>query len=116
MKLKRLPSMRTGKRYMVFRIISEKGLPYEEIRNAVHNALLGWLGESGFARAGCRIVKNLFDEKEQVCWMSCSTGSIDAVRTALALLHQIGDQRVIVHVLRVSGTIKSAKEKLGKGG
>jgi len=36
---------------------------------------------------------------------------VDLVKVGLALIHQIGDQRVIFQTLRVSGTIKSGKKK-----
>jgi RNase P/RNase MRP subunit POP5 len=112
MRLKRLSSMREKKRYVTFKLHAEKPVIYSEMKGAVLNSILNWRGEEGFSAAKCRIIKNLWDEKGQTGWLQCSPGSVDDMKVSLALIHQIGDARVILQVLRVSGTIKSGKEKI----
>ena len=114
MKLKRMPSLREKRRYLTFRLHSEKPVMYSEMRGAVLNSILNWMGETGFSGSGCRIIKNLWDYKRQTGWLECSHRSVDDVKVALALIHQIGDERVIFQVLRVSGTIRSGKKKMKK--
>lgn len=113
MKLKKKPSMRPRKRYITFRVHSEEKLDYMNIRGAVWNSLDSWLGEQDLALANIRIIKNLWDPRTQTGFIQCDHRYVDLVKTGLALIHQIGDERVVFQTLRVSGTIKSAKKKAG---
>ena len=107
MKLKRMPSM-------TFRLHSKNPVVYSDMKGAVLNSIMNWMGEGGFSSSKCRIIKNLWDHGNQIGWIECSPKSVDDIRMALALIHQIGDERVIFQVIRVSGTIKSGKEKMDK--
>jgi ribonuclease P/MRP protein subunit POP5 len=113
MAMRRLPSMREKKRYVVFRVISEGRIGYPEVRDALWNSLTHWIGEAGLAKAGVKIVKNLWNQPEQTGFIQVSPKFVDNVKVALGLIHQIGDQRVIFQSIRVSGTIKSGKRKSG---
>lgn len=109
MKLKPLPSMKEKKRYIVFKVLSnrpEYPLEFQAVRDAILNSVLNWLGEETSARAGVWVIKNLWDRKMQQGFIRCSRKEVDLVKTALAMVHQIGDQRVIIQSLKVTGTIK----------
>ncbi len=110
MKLKKLPSQRERKRYVFFRVHSEGNLEYPEVRDAVMNSLLNWMGSEDFAKARPWVIKNLWKANSGV--IQCSHRYVDDVKVSLALVHQIGDSRVIFQTLRVSGTLKSGKSKL----
>ncbi len=114
MKLKRMPSMREKRHYVTFRLHTKKPVMYSEMKGAVMNSILNWMGEEGFSGSGCRIIRNLWDPHRQTGWLRCRPSAVDDVRMSLALIHQIGDERVIFQVVRVSGTIKSGKEKMKK--
>ena len=115
--MKKKPSQRGRKRYITFRVHSEDRLDFLNIRGAVWNSLEHWLGEQDLAQANIRIIKNLWNSKTQTGFIQCDHRYTDLVKTGLALVHQIGDERVILQTLRVSGTIKSAKKNLdGKAG
>lgn len=111
MKLKKMPSLRAHSRYIVFKVHSKNPLLYPNIRDAVWNSLENWLGEQDLAEADVRIIKNLWNKKTQTGFIRCSHKFLDLVKTGLALVHQIGDERVVFQTLRVSGTIKTGKEK-----
>jgi RNase P/RNase MRP subunit POP5 len=113
MALRRMPSTRGKKRYIIFRVISEEPVSYDSVRDALWNSMTHWIGEAGLAKAGIRIIRNLWSGKEQKGFIQASPKYVDAVKVSLGLIHQIGDQRVIFQSLRVSGTIKSGKEKTG---
>jgi RNase P/RNase MRP subunit POP5 len=113
MKLKTLPSQRERKRYVFFMLHSSMRLEFNDVRNAIMNSLLNWMGESGFAKAKPWIIRNLWTQKEGV--IQCSHRHADDVKVALAMIRQIGDAKVILQTLRVSGTIKSGEEKLNPG-
>jgi RNase P/RNase MRP subunit POP5 len=112
MKLKPLPSLKEGKRYIVFRILSDRPeypLEFQAVRDAILNSILNWLGEETSARAGVWVIRNLWDRKGQRGFIRCSRRETDLVKTALAMVHQIGDQRVIIHTVKVAGTIRKGK-------
>jgi len=114
MKLKRMPSLRDKKRYITFRLHSEKPVSYSEMKDAVLGSIAGWLGENGLSAASPRIIRNLWNEKRQEGWLSVSHRAVDGVMMSLALVRQIGEMRATFQVLRVSGTIKSGKSKMPK--
>ncbi|MBI4019906.1 MAG: ribonuclease P protein component 2 [Candidatus Aenigmarchaeota archaeon] len=108
-----MPSLREKKRYVFFLVHSEGRLFYPDMKNAIMNSMLTWMGEQGLAKANIWVVKNLWDGK--VGAIKCSHTHVDHVKTALALIHQIGDQKVVFETIRVSGTIKSGKKKINTG-
>lgn len=110
MKLKKLPTQRESKRYVFFRANSSDELGYPEVRNAVMNSLLNWMGSEKFAWAKPWVIKNLWKANSGV--LQCSHKYVDDVKVGLALIHQIGESKVIFQTLRVSGTLKSGKRKL----
>lgn len=114
MKLKQLPTLRKKSRYIIFKVYAENKLTYQNIRDAVYNAVSEWLGEAGMARADIHLVKNLWDYDEQTGFIRCSHRVVDDVKASLATIRQIGDEKVIFQTLRVSGTIKTARKKLSK--
>jgi RNase P/RNase MRP subunit POP5 len=113
MRVRRLPSMRDKKRYVVFRVISDERVDYAAVRDALWNSMTHWIGEAGLARAGVKIVKNLWNQSGQTGFVQASPKYVDQVKVAMGLIHQIGDQRVILQSLRVSGTIKAGRRKSG---
>ncbi|UCD02617.1 MAG: hypothetical protein JSV63_02375 [Candidatus Aenigmatarchaeota archaeon] len=111
MKLKRLPTMKEKKRYLTFRVHSDSPLSYDDVKGAALNSIINWMGEKGFSHSNVKMIRNLWNSGKQEGWLSCTPKSVDDVKVSLALIHQIGDAKVIIRVLRVSGTIKSGKEK-----
>jgi RNase P/RNase MRP subunit POP5 len=74
-----------------------------------------WLGQNELAQASPRLIKNLWDGRQKKGYLQCAPKYVDQVKMALALIKQIGDQRVIFQVIMVTGTIKSGKIKTNKG-
>jgi len=106
--------MKEKKRYIIFRVHSDEPVNFPNMKNAVWNSLENWLGERELAKANIHIVKNLWDGRKQKGFLKCSHKFVDEVKVGLGLIHQIGDSRVIFQSLRVTGTIKSGKEKTGR--
>lgn len=111
MKLKSRPTLRGKHKYVVFRIHSTARLQYNDVKNALMNGLMNWMGEQDFAEAGIWLIKNLWDAKEQKGFIRCDPKYADSVKMSLILIHQIGDEKVAIQSLWVSGTIKSGKNK-----
>ena len=113
MALKRMPSMREKKRYILFRVVSDRPVGYDFMRDALWNSMTHWMGEAELGKAGVKIIRNLWNQEEQSGFIQVSPRYVDAVKVSMGLIHQIGDQRVIFRSVRVSGTIKSGREKAG---
>jgi RNase P/RNase MRP subunit POP5 len=114
MKLRKLPSLKEKKRYITFRVLQGKPqypLDFQAVRDAILNSILNWLGEETAARARVWVIRNLWDQKGQQGVIRCSGRETDLVKTALAMVHQIGDSRVIVQSLRVTETIRRGRKK-----
>ncbi len=105
------PSLRLKKRYIIFEAVSEQPIEYGELVNAIWNSLLGFLGDSGTSDARIWIIQNLYDNKNQRGVIRCKHDSVEQVRSALALMGIVGEAKVILRIIGVTGTIKSAKSK-----
>lgn len=109
---KPLPSsLRSRRRYIAYQVISEEKVLLEDLMNTIWHSTLNFLGEYGTSKTDMWIVKDTYDEKNQMGLIRCSHTSVEQVRASLALIERIGDVRVVFKVLGISGTIKAAKMK-----
>ena len=106
-KLKILPpTMRKRKRYVKFQVISQELIVYTDLEHAIWNTFLDFYGEHGTAELDLWLVKNLYSESEQIGIIRCGHKAVDEVIAGLGLLTRLGDNRIVVKILKVSGTIK----------
>lgn len=105
------PSLRSNKRYIAFEIISDSKPGYNDIVNAVWEAMLDFLGELEASKAKIWFIKNLYDENNQKGVMRCGHNYVEHMRAVLSLIKTIGENSVIIKILGVTGTIKSARTK-----
>lgn len=105
------PSLRGRKRYIAYHILSQEKIIFQDVINTIWHSLLNLLGELGTSEADIWIIKDSYDENKQMGILRCSHTSVEQVRAALALIDRIGDVRVIVKVLGISGSIKATKMK-----
>lgn len=109
---KPLPSsLRSRRRYIAYQILSEEKFFFQDLTNSIWHSLLNLLGELGTAEADIWIVKDTYDEKKQIGIIRCSHDNVEKVRAALALIERIGDVRIVVKVLGISGSIKATRMK-----
>ncbi|HLC88606.1 MAG TPA: Rpp14/Pop5 family protein [Candidatus Nanoarchaeia archaeon] len=107
-----LPSLKQKKRYVVFEIISadkstEKSAEKfsdSEIKAAVEEALLLFLGQLGLSKAVPLLVKS----KNNKFIIKASHNWVDEVKAALILIKKIKNQPIIVKSIITSGTINKA--------
>jgi len=112
MESKRLPpSLRAKARYVVFEVVSEGHVVFEDVQKAIWNAITEWLGEMGSSESRIWIVKNLYNDDKQIGVIKCAHDKVEHMRTSLAFVKIIGETRVAIRVLGVTGTIKSARLK-----
>jgi ribonuclease P/MRP protein subunit POP5 len=105
------PSLRGRRRYIAYQVISEEKFIFQDLINSIWHSVLNLLGELGAADADIWIARDIYDEKRQTGIIRCSHDKVEHVRAALALMERIGDARIIVKVLGISGSIKAARLK-----
>jgi len=101
------PALRRRKRYIAFRIIAERKFEQKEIVSALMDSLIKTFGEFGSANTGVWV--EYFNGEKGI--IRCYNDAIDKVKVALTLINRIGDVKVILLTLGVSGTIKRCKKK-----
>ena len=105
------PTLREKERYIVFEIISESPVLYQDFSKALWFTASSFLGDLGAAESHPRIIKNLYSERMQRGIVRCRHDRTEHVRAALAMIRKIGGKDSVIKVLGITGTIKSAKNK-----
>ena len=105
------PTLRDRKRYLAYQVVSDSKLEFSEINNAIWYSIMNFMGEKGASEADIWIIKNTYEEERKIGLIKCSHTSVEDVRTALALVQKMGENRMIIRVLGISGTMKAAKKK-----
>lgn len=105
------PSMRPPKRYIVFQVLSEQSINYNELVNTIWTTAMEFLGELGGAEANIWFVHNMYSSENQTGMIKCRHDNVEKVRAILSLISVVSEAKCIVKVLGVTGTIKSAKTK-----
>jgi ribonuclease P/MRP protein subunit POP5 len=105
------PTLREKDRYISFQVISEESITYSDLESAIWNQLLDFYGEYGVSKTSMWLVKNLWNEKNQVGVIRCNNRSVSQVIAGLGLISRLGDIRVILKILKISGTLKGLNLK-----
>lgn len=108
MKLRTLPSLREKHRYISFKIISQEPVQYSDFEQALWHVLLELYGESGVSKTSFWLMKNLYDWREQQGVIRCNHRSVSRILAALGFVARLGDSKVVIKILKVSGTLKGA--------
>jgi ribonuclease P/MRP protein subunit POP5 len=105
--MKVLPSTQRGKhRYVRFQVLSEEQVEFSDLDAALWNTALDFYGERGVAGMELWLVKNLYDSSKQIGIARCAHTAVPALLACMGLLARLGDVRVAVKILKVSGTIR----------
>lgn len=75
--------------------------------------MLQFLGELGYGKAGIMVL-DIWNENKGI--IRTNTKSVDQVKTALTMVEKIGNQKIIVQTIGVSGMLNKAKNIFPKGG
>jgi len=100
------------RRYLALEIDSGELFDSREFLDAVWSAVLKLYGEYGASRAGLTLID--YDMEKRFAVIRTVHTAVDMVRTALASMTRIGNKSVAIHVVRVSGTIRSLYKKATK--
>ncbi|MFN3384589.1 MAG: Rpp14/Pop5 family protein [Archaeoglobaceae archaeon] len=102
------PSMRSRKRYIAFKIISESSVNERELWDAMMRNLISLFGETEAFDAGFKLEE--FDGRKGI--VSCKLEALERVMIAMTLMDKVGEKDLALITLGVSGTIKKCRKKL----
>ncbi len=105
------PTQRKKHRYVKFQVISEYPIIFSDLDAAIWNTVLDFYGEFGVADMDLWFVKNLYDSKKQIGILRCAHTAVQKAIAHLGLITRLGDTRVSIKILKVSGTIKGLRKR-----
>ena len=108
MKIKLLPSLKEKKRYIAFKVTSERNIPKNSVIKAIQASCRVFLGELNYGKAGVSVVENLTDNKKGV--VRVNNKFIDHVKTSMILIKKIDGERVTFRNVKSSGVLNKLKE------
>ena len=116
MKLKILPpTLREKKRYIGLKLYSQERLKKEEIFNILWNSVINLYGEIEASNINLWIVDTKPDEnkkrKQYNIILKCQRGYEKKVETAVNTIYRQKQNRIVVHSVGTSGTIKALNKK-----
>jgi RNase P/RNase MRP subunit POP5 len=101
---------RVKRRYLALQIDSDGVPSRKEFMDAVWSAVAKLYGEYGASRTGLALID--YDVEKKTGIIRTSLVAVNLVRASLASITSVVGKEAAVHVLAVSGTIKSLREKL----
>ncbi len=116
MKLKILPpTLREKKRYIGLKLYSQNRIKKEEIFNILWNSIINLYGEIEGSKINLWIVetREVKNNKrfQQNIIVKCQRGYEEKTITAFNTIFRQKDNRIVVHTVGTSGTIKSLNKK-----
>ena len=105
------PTLRERKRYVVFEIISENPKKLQEVRMAIWNSILNFLGENEASKMNLWLISSLFNYDLQKAAIRVNHDMVGKLRAALTLVKEINGERTTLSVIGVAGTMEGVKKK-----
>lgn len=91
---------------MAFEVISEEKLSQNEVKNAVKDSALRFLGTLNYGKAGIIMVKNT--EKNGI--VKVNNKFVNHLKSSMILINSIGGKMAIFKINKVSGILNKLKE------
>lgn len=101
---------RIKRRYLALQVDSDGAPTPKEFMDAVWGAVTRLYGEYGASLTGLTLID--YDEEKKTAVIRSALEAVSMVRAALASITLVAGREAAVHVLAVSGTIKSLREQL----
>lgn len=105
-----MPVSRARRRYLAFRVHGGERVSQSEMWSVISSEVRYLYGVKGSAEADTRLIE--YDPDTMLGILRCSHNYLREVRAALARVTEIGGGVASIRVLRVSGTIKTLREKI----
>ncbi len=100
---------RTKRRYLVLEIDSAEKPDRRELMETIWNSITKLYGEYGASQTGLTLIDYNMEEKQAT--IRVANAAIDIVRAALAAVTKTGNIPAAIHIVEISGTIKSLTKK-----
>jgi ribonuclease P/MRP protein subunit POP5 len=97
------------RRYLALKVEALQEIDEKELKNTVWNAVLRLFGEYGASKTGLFFVS--YDSTKNYAILRCTNAALDMVRASLASTTEINLKPAAIHLLGISGTLKSLREK-----
>lgn len=108
MPLKIIPSTaRERKRYLLVKIEPADSIDRRELENAILNSCLQLLGELGVGKAGIIVMSDTYDGKKVI--VKTDHKFVDETKSAISLIKTIGNKKVRLSTVKVSGSVSKLK-------
>ncbi|MFH1055843.1 MAG: Rpp14/Pop5 family protein [Candidatus Altiarchaeota archaeon] len=104
------PTLRERNRYLVFEAMSDNALERKDVVDAVWSSLLRLYGEVGAAKTSLWVMD--WDAKKKMGILKVNHKSVDTMRSAATMVKEINGKRTSVNILRVTGTLRKARQNL----
>jgi RNase P/RNase MRP subunit POP5 len=101
---------RTRRRYLALKIDSDETFSSREFMDAVWNAVLKLYGEYGASRSGLTLID--YNDEKGLATIRALHTTVEMVRAALASITKIQDKPAAIHILTISGTIRTLHKKI----
>lgn len=104
------PSLRGRRRYIVFEVISERGIDKKALLKEILDSIYSLYGDVGASESKLWLIG--YDKRKDTDIgrgiLRCAHDKVEEVRAALACIHSVNEARVGISVIGISGTIKGA--------
>lgn len=101
-------SMRGKKRYVLFELRSRGSLTKNLVESAIYSTFLREYGSIGVGRQKLRLV--LFNPESGKGIVRCSLECLTEVKVGILFVQEVGQEKVVPRVIRVSGSMRKLKE------
>jgi ribonuclease P/MRP protein subunit POP5 len=98
------------RRYLALEIDSGEVFGSKELMDAVWNAVSKLFGEYGASQTGLILID--YDVERRLLVVRTAHTALDMVHASLASITRIQDKPVAIHVITVSGTIKTLHRRI----
>ena len=99
------------KRYILFEIISNQEIDEKKVEKTIFQSTNKLLGSYGTSKSKLRFMPQFWRKKQGV--LSVEHSHVPKIKTALAMVSTIGNQKIILYSKKVYGTLKKIKKIYG---
>ena len=103
-----LSSLKEKRRYLVFEILTESKLTFQEVQEAILKEATTFLGMLGVAKAGITFLE---DWKHNKGIIRVANKYLDHLQSVFVFIREINKKDVIITSVGISGTLHKARNK-----
>lgn len=100
---------RMKRRYLALQLVGKQSINERDLMDALWKALLQLFGEYGASQARLTLIE--YNSQKKCAIVRCLNKALEMVRASIASITEINDKPTVIHVLRVSGTLKALRKK-----